>query len=320
MKGSVLPSRIQWKLESMNRLVIAGGSGSIGQRLIEHLSSRFEEVVILSRSASISNGKVRNRQWDAKQAGDWIEELESAEVLINLTGKSIQTRFTPSEQKLLRSSRIESTRALGEAIQACNTPPKLWLNASGAAIYPSDPERIFDEECNEIGTGFLASLSKDWEDTFFRHSRADTRMVAMRITPVLDESSGVFPTLSRLARLGLGGVQGRGNQYFSWIHRIDLCRAVEHILSDERIQGPVNMSSPTPVTNKEFMKTMRKQIGIGIGLPAPEFAIRLGSVLTGVDASLILDSSRVFPKKLIDHGFMFNFPELADALPALEIG
>lgn len=303
----------------MKRLIVAGGSGSIGQRLIAHLSNSFEEVVILSRSTSRTNGRIRTRQWDAKHSGDWVEELEGADVLVNLTGKSIQTRFTPSEQMVLRSSRVDSTRAIGEAIKGCTTPPSLWLNASGAAIYPSDPDTTFDEDSKDYGTGFLARLSKEWEEVFFHYSTEDTRMVAMRISPVLDESAGVWPTLCRIAKLGLGGPQGSGKQYFSWIHRIDLCRAVEHIISDDRIQGPTNMSSPSPMTNKEFMRAIREQLGASIGLPAPGFAIKLGSIITGVDPSLILDSSRFIPKKLLDHGFEFNYLELANALKALDM-
>lgn len=300
-----------------SKLIIAGGSGSIGNRLIAHFSSRFNEIIVLSRAASQQNESYKVVQWDARTEGDWISELNGSDALINLTGKSIQTRFTEKNKKILLSSRIDSTKVLTKAISKLDDPPSIWLNASGAAIYPSSIEHASNEDTLDRGTGFLAQLSAQWEQAFFSSEFPRTRQIAMRITPVLDPEEGFLPSIISLAKIGLGGKQGTGNQMISWIHHVDLCRAIEFIINQKDISGPVNMSSPNPLSNSEFMRQVRKSIGISISIATPAFALKLGSVFSGVDPSLILDSSYVHPKLLLEHDFEFKYEDLDHALDDL---
>ncbi len=296
------------------KLIIAGGSGTIGKLLIDHLQDRFQEIVVLSRSSDRQEDGYRIAQWDAKNLGSWTKEIEGAELIINLTGKSIETRFTEENKKILTNSRVDSTRAIGEAIKASTAPPEIWLNASGVAIYPSTTDTPNDERITATGTGFKARLSILWEQAMNDFNLEKTRTVALRISPVLTEASGFLPPIKTIAKLGLGGKQGDGKQMVSWIHHRDLCRAVEFIIDHESMNGPVNLCSPNPLSNKQFMSVVRDSVGAPIGIPAPSFAIKLGSIFTGVDASLILDSSYVIPGILSREGFTFQFPELKEAL------
>jgi uncharacterized protein (TIGR01777 family) len=295
------------------RLVIAGGSGTIGQHLISHFAQEFSDIVVLSRSAGKSKG-YRRVQWDGRNQGDWTEVVDGAEVVINLSGKSIQSRFTEENKKLLLNSRVDSTKAIGLAIQEAKSPPTLWLNASGAAIYPATIEQANDERVKETGKGFKSELSIAWEEAAKGFDIPHTRQVIMRITPVLTRKDGFLPPILTITRLGLGGPQGSGKQIVSWIHHKDLCRAMEFVMKNQEIKGVVNMAAPGPVSNKLLMRLMRKEVGMPLGIPAPEFAIKLGSRLTGVEPSLILESSHVVPGVLQTHGFRFEFPRLPEAL------
>lgn len=286
-------------------LVIAGGTGLLGQHLIEHLGSAFTDIIVLSRGKAEDLGIYRTVQWDAVNQGPWVNELKKATVLINLTGKSIQCRFTEENKKLLISSRVDSTRALGRALKENETNVKLWLNASGSAIYPQSWDIAQDEGVEKIGQSFLSILSKSWEDAFYEED-LPLRRVAMRITPVLDREEGAFPPLRLIANTGLGGPQGNGKQMMSWIHIDDFCRAVAFLIEKEDIRGPVNLSSPNARSNASFMRALRKAVGMPIGLPAPAFAIQIGSRFTGVDPSLILDSRFLSPALLIQEGFTFE--------------
>jgi uncharacterized protein (TIGR01777 family) len=299
------------------KLIIAGGSGSIGSHIINHLKSSFEDIVILSRGKTAQKEGYRIVHWDAETSGEWAEELNGAEALINLTGKSIQCRFTEENKRILWDSRINSTSVLGEAISKSTRPPEVWINASGASIYPETFDIGCTEEVKETGTGFLAELSIAWEEAMHMHACPNTRKVIARITPVLDDKEGFLPPLKQLSKLGLGGQAGNGKQVISWIHHQDIARAFAMLIERKELAGVFNLGSPDPRSNKEFMRALRKTVGVGIGLPAPGFAIKMSSALIGIDASLILDSSFVLPARLQEAGFTFDFANLESALENL---
>ena len=256
------------------KLIIAGGSGSIGGHIIAHLKASFEDVVVLSRGASEQKEGYRIVHWDAERIGDWAQELEGAAALINLTGKSIQCRFTEENKRILWDSRVNSTSILGEAISKSERPPSVWINASGASIYPETFDIGCTEDVTEIGTGFLAKLSVAWEEAMHLHPCPNTRKVIARICPVLEANEGFLPPLKQLTKLGLGGQAGNGKQVISWIHHQDIARAFSFLIEQKELTGVFNLGSPDPRSNKEFMRVLRKTVGTGIGLPAPGFAIK----------------------------------------------
>lgn len=300
-----------------SKLIIAGGSGSLGQHLIEQLSGAYEEIIVLSRGQDAQKEDHRVLHWDAQTQGAWSQALEGAHAVINLTGKSIQCRFTEENKKILLDSRVDSTRAIGQAIAACQDPPEVWLNASGGSIYPQTYEQACTEAEQQHGEGFLAELSVAWEAAVHAVETPSTRKVIARITPVLDAGHGMLPPLLRISRLGLGGQAGNGRQMISWIHHEDLSAAIAFLLEGPRLEGVFNLTAPDARSNKEFMRTLRKALGAPIGLPAPAFAIRMSSLFMGVDPGLILDSNFVAPARLLEAGFTFSYPRLEAALSDL---
>ncbi len=299
------------------KLIIAGGSGSIGQHLIDHFTGSFDEIVVLSRSESEQKKDHRIVQWDATEIGDWAAEIEHAEAVINLTGKSIQCRFTEANKRILKDSRINSTAIIGKAISLAENPPSVWINASGASIYPEAFDVGSTEAVTEVGTSFLAQLSLEWEAAVHTFDCPGTRKIIARICPVLDAKSGFLPPLIRLSKLGAGGAAGNGKQMISWIHYVDLVQSFSFLLSDENLEGVFNLGSPDPRSNANFMRSVRKQVKMPFGLPAPAFAIRMSSALIGMDPSLILDSAYVLPARLQTAGFEFKFGNLEAALQDL---
>ncbi|MCB0439313.1 MAG: TIGR01777 family oxidoreductase [Mangrovimonas sp.] len=297
----------------MKTIIIAGGSGFLGSALETHLTALGFQVNILTRSPKRPN----EIKWDGQSLGHWVQQLENAEAVINLTGKSINSRMTEENKKLIVSSRVDSTLCLGEAINACEKPPKTWINASGAAIYPSTLDTPMDEFSPETEQGFLEDVVRAWEKAFYTFSNPNTRKILLRINVVLGNDGGALPTLKQLTHYGLGGKQGSGKQLMSWIHLEDLVRIIEFLLANESLEGVFNICAPQPVTNKKFMATMRNMLHMPFGIPQPEFLLKLGSRLAGIDADLILKSRNVVPKRLLDNGFQFKYPEIEQALKNL---
>ena len=295
-----------------HKLIIAGGTGSVGEALTEYFRGNYESIVILTRGMRPSEGNVRYVEWDARTSGRWTEELEAADLLVNLTGKSVNCRNTEKNQKEIVQSRVDATRALGCAVEACKAPPKLWVNASAAAIYGDTGDRIVDEDSPWAHDG-TAEVSKQWEAAFAESDCPQTRKVILRIGLVLQREKGVVDVLSKLARLGLAGSVGSGRQYVSWIHEADLVRLVEWVSDHEDISGPINAVSPNPVTNAEFMKGFREGLGVKIGLPAPGWATRIGAFVIGTNAELVLTGRRV-GSKILSGRFSFLYPQYATAI------
>jgi uncharacterized protein (TIGR01777 family) len=304
------------------RIILAGGSGFLGNTLAKYFLERQYEIIVLTRSPGARNDGVREIAWDAKSLGDWTKFMDGAEVVINLAGKSVDCRYNDANRKAIIVSRVESTRVLGKAIAQCKQPPRVWLNSSSATIY----KHTFDKPKDEAGeTGatpeandeFSIEVIRQWERALIEAQTPATRKVALRTTLVLGRDGGVFPVLRRLARFGLGGRMGSGRQYVSWIHEEDFCQAVEWLIAKDDLNGLVNFATPNPLPNHETMKLICEACGAPFGLPATKWMLEVGAVFLRTETELILKSRRVVPGRLIASGFKFKFPELRPALEDL---
>jgi len=294
----------------MNKIVLAGGTGFLGKYLASKFEARGDKVVIISRS----KGDVL---WPDKAA--IIKALEGADLVLNLAGKSVDCRYNEKSKRAILYSRIETTRLIGEAITACKQPPGLWINSSTATIYRHAEDRPMTEDGGEIGKGFSVDVAKAWEKTFFDFSLPFTRQVALRMAIVLGKEGGVMKPLKRLVKLGLGGKQGKGTQMFSWVHIEDVFRIILLAMEHKQMEGVVNCSSPNPVTNNVLMDSLRNALHVQIGLPAPEWLLKIGAVLIRTETELILKSRWVVPERLLGAGFRFSYPTLTSALKEIVI-
>lgn len=307
----------------MKRIVIAGGSGFLGCALAAHFHERGYAITILTRSPGASANGAKEIVWDVRTAGDWAQELEGTTGVINLVGRSVNCRYHESNRKLILESRVDSTRAIGEAIAQCKTPPQVWLNASTATIYRHTFGAAWDESGEVGGTPeakdeFSIEVATAWERTLSLAETPHTRKVAMRAAMVLGTAkNSVFPMLLRLTRFGLGGAMGDGRQFVSWIHEKDFCRAAEWLITHEELSGAINIAAPHPITNAEMMKTFREVCGIPVGLPASKWMLEAGAFFLRTETELIIKSRRVISKHLTESGFTFCFPYVRVALEDL---
>ncbi len=300
----------------MKKLIIAAGTGFLGQVLVNHFKDKFEEIVILTRGKSEIKDNVRYVKWNAKTFSGWEKELENTDVLLNLAGKSVDCRYTEENKKEILDSRLESTRILNLAILQCQNPPKHWLNSSTSTIYRHSLDKQMDEENGEIGNDFSMNVAKSWEKVFFETTTPKTLKTALRTSIVLGKNGGAYLPLKNLVKVGFGGKQGKGNQFISWIHEKDFARAVAFILERE-LTGVINIVSPEPVRNASFMKTLRKSLGIPTGIPISERLLKFGAGVIGTETELVLKSRNVIPKRLLENGFKFEFGVLEKALEEL---
>ena len=300
----------------MNKLIIAAGTGFLGQSLINHFKNKFEEIVILTRGKSRNSDGLKYVNWDAKTFSGWETELENTTVLINLAGKSVDCRYTKENQREILLSRIESTKVLNQAVLDCKNPPKHWLNSSTSTIYRFSLDKQMDEVDGEIGNDFSMNVAQSWEKAFFKSETPKTLKTALRTSIVLGKNGGALLPIKMLAKIGFGGKQGKGNQFISWIHEIDFARAIDFIVEKEMI-GVVNIVSPKPIANKNFMSVLRKVIGAPFGIPISESLLKLGAVFIRTESELVLKSRNVIPKRLQENGFQFEFDTLEKALKDL---
>lgn len=300
----------------MKKLIIAAGTGFLGQVLANHFKDKFEEIIILTRGSSKIKENIRHIKWNAKTFSGWEKELENADVLINLAGKSVDCRYTEENKKEILDSRLESTHILNLAVQQCENPPKHWLNSSTATIYRHSLDKEMDEENGEIGNDFSMNVAKSWEKVFFEIQTPHTKKTALRTSIVLGKNGGAYLPLKNLTKVGFGGKQGKGNQFISWIHEKDFARAVAFIIEKE-LTGVLNIVSPQPIRNMLFMKTLRKSLGVPTGIPISEKLLKFGAKMIGTETELVLKSRNVIPKRLTENGFTFEFGELKKALEDL---
>ena len=303
------------------RIVIPGGSGQMGRVLARHFQRRGDQVIVFTRSPHAAEWQTVH--WDAETPGLWTQYLDGADVCINLTGRSVNCRYTPENRLEIYNSRIASTKLLGNVIGALANPPRVWLNASTATIYRHAMDRPMDEKSGELGDrdpnvpgtwNFSTRVARDWETAFFKAATPNTRKIAMRSAIMLSPDSGnAFMVLSRLARIGLGGKQGSGRQWVSWIHEDDFARAVEFLVTREDIDGAVNIASPNPEQNREFMAILRDAWNMPNGIPASRLLLEIAAYLLRTETELVLKSRRVIPTRLLEAGFAFNIPNWAHA-------
>ena len=299
------------------RIVIPGGSGQVGHILARHFHAQGHQVTVLSRNPRAMPWEVL--AWDETPNGPWTMALENSDLVINLAGRSVNCRYTQANRREIYSSRIRSTRLLNEVIGGLQNPPRLWLNSSTATIYRHALDRPMDEATGELGGGepgapdswnFSIKVAKDWEDAFFATPTPQTRKIAMRNAITLSpDRGGAFAMLLNLVRAGLGGSMGDGDQFVSWVHGADFVRAVDWLIEHEEISGAVNIASPSPLPNREFMRAFREAWSAPIGLPASAWMIELGCFFMRTESELVLKSRRVVPGRLLDAGFEFQFPE-----------
>jgi uncharacterized protein len=300
----------------MNKLIIAAGTGFLGQVLINHFRNKFDEIVILSRGNSKIIDGIKYVNWDARTFSGWENELENATVLINLTGKSVDCRYTKENKKEILLSRIESTKILNKAILNCDNPPKHFLNSSTSTIYRFSLDKEMDEINGKIGNDFSMNVAQSWEKAFFKIETQKTLKTALRTSIVLGKNGGALIPLKTLTKFGFGGKQGKGNQFISWIHETDFARAIDFVIEKE-ITGVVNIVSPKPIQNRKFMSLLRKAIKIPFGIPINETLLKLGAILIRTEPELVLKSRNVIPKRLQQNGFQFEYDTLAKALKNL---
>jgi len=297
-----------------NKIVIAGGTGALGKSLTDIFSEN--EVIVLSRYQKPDKGNVKYVQWDAKTLGSWTEALEGSTAVINLVGKSVNCRYTTHNKEEIISSRVDATNIIGKAIQRLKRPPEVWINAGSAAIFGNSSDVIKDEN-GSLGEGFSAGVCKLWEKSFNEVHTPQTRKVFLRIGMVLQRDGGVLKPFLNMAKFGLGGRIGSGQQYITWIHDLDFKELVNWVIKEKDVSGVLHVSSPFPVTNQEFMESLRKSIKMPIGLPNPALFIKIGAALIGTEAELVLSGRRVVSTVLNHKGYTFKYPELSMALNEL---
>ena len=302
-------------------IVIPGGSGQVGTILGRHLHAQGHHVTVLARKTVTVPLQVI--VWDGMRLGDWAASLDGADVLINLSGRTVNCRYTAKNRAEIRESRTGTTRLLGRALSQLVRPPRLWMNASTATIYRHALDRPMDESTGEVGGRerdvpgtwhFSIAVATNWEQSFFSAHTPNTRKVALRSAMTMSpDPGGVFDQLLRLVRFGLGGTAGSGQQFVSWIHDTDFLRSIDYLIAHEELNGPINLAAPNPLPNREFMHALRQAAGVSTGLPSTRFMLELGALFLRTETELILKSRRVIPGRLLQSGFHFQFPDWASA-------
>ncbi|SRR5712691_11331893 len=296
------------------KVIIPGGSGHLGTILGRSLERDGHEVVILSR-----NGRVG---WDGRTIGPWAAELNGADLVINLAGRSVNCRYNRRNRAEIFNSRVDSTRVVGEAIARAVRPPRLWLQASTATIYAHRYEAPNDE--NGILGGsepeapdtwrFSIEVAQAWERSLDEADVPSTRKVKLRSAIVMSpERGGAFDVLLNLVRHGLSGPAGDGRQYVSWIHYRDFIDAIRWIIGHDDLAGSINLAAPHPLPNADFMAALREAWGIGFGLPATRWMLEIGAFFLRTETELILKSRRVTPGRLLESGFSFKYSTWPEA-------
>ena len=303
------------------KIVIPGGSGQVGAILARAFQADEHQVVILSRSAEKSDWRIV--EWDGETLGLWAKEIDGADVVINLAGRSVNCRYTGENRRQMIESRMKSTKVVGQAIAQAANPPQIWLQASTATIYAHRFDAPNDEITGIIGGNepdapdtwnFSIEVAKAWEQAANSSETPRTRKVLMRSAMTMSpDKDGIFDVLLGLVRKGLGGTSGDGKQYISWIHDADFIRSVFWLIEHEELSGVVNLAAPNPLPNKDFMRVLREAWGTKIGLPASELMLEIGAFFMRTETELVLKSRRVVPTRLLESGFEFEFPTWENA-------
>lgn len=295
------------------RIVLAGGSGFIGQSLAKELLARDHEVVVLTRTPRERIDGVREAGWDGQNIGGWVKYLDGAAAVVNLAGRSVHCVHTPENIREIIGSRVNSVQAIAAAFNQIQNPPRVWAQASGIGFYGDCGERLCDEN-TATGPDNLSRICRQWEDAFNSVEMPETRRAVLRIGVVLGNGGGGLPVMARLTKCFLGGTAGSGRQYFSWIHIADLRRMFIESIEDGNMSGVFNAVAPNPARNADFMRELRRALHRPWSPPAPEWVVRIGAKFMKTEPAFALTSCRCVPKRFLDAGFQFQFPELRGAL------
>lgn len=304
------------------KIVILGGTGQVGTLLARAFHADAHDVVVLGRKPQ--KREWRTEIWDGRTLGAWTREIDGSDVVINLAGRSVNCRYNAENRRQMMDSRVDSTRVVGDAIAAAPNPPQVWLQASTATIYAHRFDAPNDDVTGVLGGSepdapdtwrFSIDVATNWEKAANEINTPNTRKVLLRSAMTMSpDRGGIFDVMLRLVRIGLGGTAASGKQYISWIHGDDFIRSVYWLIQHDELSGPINISSPNPLPNREFMRIFREAWGTRIGMPAAQWQLALGAVFMRSETELILKSRRVVPKLLTDSGFEFEFPHWQDAV------
>ncbi len=295
------------------KIIIAGGSGFIGQEMANYFKNRFE-IVILTRNKTENINEIRFVNWDGKTFGKWTDELENALAIINLTGRSVNCRYNEFNKNEIYESRLASTSIIGKAIINCKIKPEIWINAASATIYRNEYEQPNTEEKGIIGDGFSVDVCKKWEEKFYSFKIDNVKQINLRIAIVLQKDKSVMIPFKNLAKLGLGGKAATGKQLFSWIHITDFCSAIDFLIHKNNAVGTYNLASPNAITNSCFMKKIRSKMGIPFGIPQPKWLLEIGAWIIKTETELIVKSRWVYPARLLSEGFKFEYNTIDKAI------
>lgn len=319
------------------RILIPGGSGQVGTLLARHLHAAGHQVTVLSRHPRPAPWQVL--RWDGLTPGPWVDELSRSNAVIHLSGRTVNCRYNAENRRQIFDSRIKPTLLLGRLIAESPTPPSIWMNASTSTFYRDAYDQPQDEFTGELGDlpsergtrepanlpetwSFSIDVANRWEQALAAIPTPRTRKIRLRSSMVMSpDPGGVFSVLSNLARFGLGGTQGSGRQYVSWMHDLDYCHATDLLLEHPEITdetgGVVNMTAPEPLPNRDFLRVLRRAWHAPFGLPAPAWLLEIGTFLMRTETELVLKSRRVIPSLLLRHGYTFRFPTWDTAAPDL---
>ena len=302
------------------KIILPGGTGQVGQVLVREFLKQGHDVVVLSRGG---RSAARTMHWDGRTLGPWAAELEGADVVFNLAGRSVNCRYNKHNLTEMLCSRTDSTRVVGEAIAQAVQPPRLWLQMSTATVYAHRFDAPNDEATGIIGGDepdapgywrYSIEIARAWERAQQDAATPHTRKVALRAAMVMSPTKGgIFDMLLRMTRLGFGGPIAGGRQYMSWIHELDFMRAIDLLIARDNLEGVFNLAAPAPLPQRDFMRAIRQAAGMPIGLPAAAWMIEVGAVFLRTDSELVLKSRRVVPGRLVGEGFQFEYPEWPEA-------
>jgi uncharacterized protein (TIGR01777 family) len=309
------------------RIVIAGGTGHVGRLLAGHFHQLGHKVMVIARHGQSAEWPVLI--WNGEELGDWARAVDGSDVVINLAGRSVNCRYTEANRREIKESRLRSTQVIGQAILRAAHPPELWMNAGTATIYRHALDRAMDEATGELGGGepgapstwhFSIDVATSWEQAFYASPAPATRKIALRSAMVMSldqDRGGIFDTLRGLVCRGLGGRAASGQQFVSWIHECDFVNAITFLIARRDLSGGINVCSPNPLPNRDFMAALRRACGVRLGLPAAKWMLELGAVFMHTETELILKSRRVVPGRLLDVGFKFRYPNWPEAAQEL---
>ncbi len=295
------------------KIVLTGGTGFLGRHLISALQQKSHTLIVLTRNPRPSQPStgVQYVQWDAKTMSTWAEQIDGADAVINLAGESIGSRrWTSAQKERIRSSRIDATRAVVQAIERATRKPEVLVNASAVGYYGNVPEGDVTEDV-PAGKNFLGETCLAWENEARKVERLGVRLVLPRTGIVLDKHGGALPRMILPFRLFVGGPLGSGEQWFPWIHLEDEIGAMIFALEKKNLTGPVNCAAPEPIRMREFCRALGRAMKRPSWAPVPSFVLK---IVLGEMSTLVLDGQRVLPKKLLEAGYEFTFPKLEEAL------